>query len=317
MAKLENRFSWSFSAAGDFEDCRRKRYWSKYAAWGGWDREAPEESRTAYRLNKMDNIYSLQGQAAEETVMWVLREAQAGQPVDAAQAYERIARPFLRQKWTESRQGLWKVNAKKHCCLREHYYGLWDKETERARAEAMAEHTKKCIANFIDRMLPRLRVILPGNEVLIAGPGMGGDPESFELEGIKIYAIPDYVHRDGEIMHIHDWKAGKVKAAHQEQLALYGLWASCKHETAVENICCYVEYLATGQMAPVVITQEILDQILGRISESVADMRGYLVDEDLAANRALPKAEWELTADPRICRMCNFYELCRPELGEV
>jgi CRISPR/Cas system-associated exonuclease Cas4 (RecB family) len=262
----------------------------------------------------MDNIYSLQGQAAEETVMWILREAQAGRFVDTEQAYTRIAQPFLRRKWQESQEQLWKANAKRYCCLREHYYGIWDKETAHERTKTMADYTRTCITNFIERILSRLKDIKPEDEVLIAGPGQGGDPESFEMEGIKIYAIPDYVHREGTVMHIHDWKAGKVKASHQEQLALYGLWAHVKKGVAVDDVCCYVEYLATGQMAPVVFSQESMEQIIERISESVADMRGYLVDENLDTNKSLPKTEWELTADPRLCRMCNFYELCRPEL---
>ena len=72
MAELKNTFSWSFSAGSDFDDCRRRRYWNKYGMWGGWGRNAPAESQLAYRLNKMNNRYSLQGQAAEEAVMWVL-----------------------------------------------------------------------------------------------------------------------------------------------------------------------------------------------------------------------------------------------------
>ena len=49
MAELKNTFSWSYSASEDFDACRRKRYWSKYGMWGGWDRNASNEQKAAYR----------------------------------------------------------------------------------------------------------------------------------------------------------------------------------------------------------------------------------------------------------------------------
>ena len=45
-------FSWSFSAAEDFEQCRRRRYWSKYAMWGDGKLPLRMSRKTAYRLLK-------------------------------------------------------------------------------------------------------------------------------------------------------------------------------------------------------------------------------------------------------------------------
>jgi hypothetical protein len=75
--------------------------------WGGWARNATEEQKTAYRLNKMDNRWGLMGQAAENAIMWVLRQHQQGKTdlvtVDAA--WKTVARPFMTRKWTESVEG--------------------------------------------------------------------------------------------------------------------------------------------------------------------------------------------------------------------
>ena len=314
MGKLENVFSWSFSAAHDFEECRRKRYWSKYGSWGGWDKQAPPEQRKAYQLNKMDNIYSLQGTAAESAVMWVLREHQRGVSVTVEQAYEAIAKPMLNRCWMESKKGDWQANPKQFCCLREHYYKVWDAQREKERTEAVVKHTKMCIANFIERVLPRLASIRREDEIEVTHSDRG-DPESFVFNGVKIYAIPDFVYRAGDMVNIHDWKAGKVKESHQWQLALYGLWAHVKHGVAPEKVCCYVEYLATGQVAPFAFNAQKMDEVITQIGESVADMSGYLEDEDRARNEALPKEDWELCGDESVCRNCNFYELCAPELN--
>ena len=312
MGKLENTFSWSFSAAADFDECRRRRFWNKYGMWGGWEKNSLPETKKAYQLNKMDNRWGLMGQAAENAVMRVLRQHQAGNPITAEEAFETVARPFLRQKWTESKRGEWKENPKKFCCLREHYYGVMG--DEKAVAEQMSGQIKTCIANFIGKVLPRIGTITREQELPVKTPDMGGDPESIEFNGVKMYVIPDYAYRIGGQFHIHDWKAGKVKESHREQLGLYALWAREKFRAKPEDTFLYVEYLNEGQVAPFQLTAEDFQTLETRIEESVAEMTEYLVDFDRAKNVPLPKDEWELAADPASCKNCNFYELCKAEL---
>lgn len=313
MGQLKNTFSWSFSAAEDFEQCRRRRYWSKYGMWGGWARNASEEQQTAYRLCKMDNRWGLMGQAAENAIMWVLRQHQQGTPVDAKTGWDRVARPFLTQKWKESSEGGWRSAPKRYCCLREHYYQTLEDENEAKRQ--IAAQVQNCIANFIDKVLPRIGTIQPNQEFRIATPEAGGDVEHFFFEGVKIYSIPDYAYKIGDEVHIHDWKAGKIKAdQHRLQLSLYALWAIVKYGASLDSIFLYVEYLNEGQVLPFQITSEELEAVKERMSESVGEMSEYLEDCDRERNEPLPKEEWELTLDPANCTLCNFYELCRPEL---
>jgi len=315
MAELKNTFSWSFSAASDFEECRRKRYWGKYAMWGGWSKNASPLQRTAYRLNKMDNRYSLMGRATEDAVMWALRKAQAGGAPTVEEAYEAAARPMLNRAWKESKSGQWEQDPKRVCCLWEHYYG-GAKGESKEWVEPVIEQTRTCIGNFLDRVLPRLAEVRPEQEVHIASPESGGEPECFEFEGIKIYAIPDYVYRLGDVWHIHDWKAGKAKPEHKDQLALYGLWAHTKHGIEAGKIMVFLEYLRDGVMAYEQVTEDMLEAARESVKMSVTDMADFLVDEDIQRNQALPKEDWDLALEPRSCRMCKFYELCEPELGQ-
>jgi len=308
-----NTFSWSFSAAEDFEACRRRRYWSKYGMWGGWAHNASPEQKTAYRLCKMDNRWGLMGQAAENAIMWVLRQHQQGNPVNADAAWKTIARPFLTRKWNESHEGKWRNAPKQYCCLREHYYKTLEDENEAKRE--VASQVQNCITNFVSTVLPRIGEISPSQEFQIATPEQGGDVEHFVYEGVKIYSIPDYAYRIADEVHIHDWKAGKIKAdQHRLQLSLYALWAIVKHGAKLENIFLYVEYLNEGQVLPFQLTAEELEETKTLMSGSVGEMSEYLVDCDRGRNEPLPKEEWELTLDPANCRQCNFYELCKPEL---
>jgi len=310
--KLQNTFSWSFSAAADFDICRRRRYWSKYGMWGGWEKTASADQKKAYQLNKMNNRWGLMGQAAENAVMRVLRQHQAGAPISAEEAFETAARPFLRQKWTESRRGEWKTDPKGKCCLREHYYGTMGDEKE--VAEQMTAQIKECIVHFVEKVLPRIQMVAREQELPVRTPDQGGDPEHITWSGVKLYVIPDYAYRIGGQFHIHDWKAGKVKEAHREQLGLYALWAREKFGARPEDIFLYVEYLHSGQVAPFQIAEADYELLKARIEGSVAEMTEYLVDFDRSKNIPLPKEEWELAGDPDACRQCNFFELCREEI---
>ncbi len=282
--------------------------------WGGWKPNVDELARTAYRLNKMTNRWSLMGIAAENTIMRLLRQQQAGNPMTADEAYEAVARPFLRKCWGESKREKWKENPKQFCCLREHYYGTMT--DEKATGAHITEQIKNCVKNFIQLILPRIKTVTHEQELPIKTPEMGGDPENITWNGIKMYVIPDYAYRVGGAFHIHDWKAGKIKESHREQLGLYAIWAREKFRATPEETFLYVEYLNEGQVAPFQMTAKDFDAIEGHIERSVAGMTEYLVDFDREKNRPLPKEEWELAADPTSCSDCKFYELCKDELDE-
>lgn len=311
VAELKNTFSWSFSAAADFEECRRKRYWGKYGMWGGWQKNAGEIQRAAWRLTKMESRHTLMGHAVEQSVIWVLREKQAGRDVSAEEAYEKIARPFLNRCWKDSRDGAWRDNPKQVCCLHEHYYKQHAPGKE--WTAAVIEQTRACIGHFIERVLPRLAHVKPEQEIKVGKAGSGDGPENFELDGITVYAIPDYVYRMNEQWHIHDWKAGKPKPEHRDQVGLYGLWAHTRHGVAAENIFVYLEYLRDGTMAYEQMSDGILDNVRTAIRSSAEDMSEYLVDGDRSRNEPMPREEWELALTRTPCRSCNFYELCEPE----
>ena len=313
MGMLKNTFSWSFSAAEDFEQCRRRRYWSKYAMWGGWSPRATLEQKTAYRLCKMDNRWGLMGQAAENAIMWLLRQHQQNRPASPEDAWDKVARPFLTQKWKESQEGKWKTAPKKYCCLREHYYQTLEDENQAKRQ--IADQVKNCLANFSTTILPRIEHIDPQEEFQIATPETGGDVEHFMYEGVKIYSIPDYAYRIDDQVHIHDWKAGKIKAQqHKTQLSLYALWAIVRYQAKLEDIFLYVEYLNEAQVLPFQLMPEELQTTIDFMSNSIGQMTEYLVDADRKKNQPLPKEEWELSENPHQCEQCNFKELCKPEL---
>jgi hypothetical protein len=324
MSELKNTFSWSISAREDFNECRRRRYWAKYAMWNGWKENASPIQRTAYRLTKMENRFSLTGNAVELAVNWMIARQQAGEKTSVDEAYTAAAKPFLNQRWDESHKGLWKTNPKKYCCLREHYYREFVKKDEKEMTVEMIAQVKLCLTNFIAKVLPALAPVKKEQEIAINTPEKGGDPESFLFQEaqashaspwqVKIYAIPDYAYLKDGIMHIHDWKSGSAREKHNDQMAVYGLWAAVKHKFAPEKVNVHLEYLSAGLTVSQVLKEENLTRAQELIGESVSEIAEYLVDGNMARNEPLPKEDWEMSAEMNVCRQCNFYELCKPEL---
>jgi len=315
MTELINTFSWSISAREDFNECRRRRYWAKYAMWNGWKENASPVQRAAYRLGKIENRFTLLGNAVERGVNWLIQCQQDGRAASAEEAYEAAAKPFLNKCWGESLKGQWKTSPKKFCCLHEHYYSDPGKnrEKEKEMTADMIVRIKLCLSNFIAKVLSGLAPVKKEQEIAVKTVAMG-DPESFDYEGIKIYAIPDYAYLKDGTMHIHDWKSGGARAAHKDQMAVYGLWAAVKHKFAPEKVNIHLEYLASGVTDSQELTNESLIKAQELIRESVNEMAEYLADGDLSRNEPLPKDDWEMSADMNVCRKCNFYELCKPEL---
>lgn len=310
MAELQNIFFWSFSAAMDFEECRRKRYWRKYGSWNGWRSDAPDLARRAWRLGKMDNRYTLQGRAVETAVLWLIEEHRAGRSSTADAAYEASARPFLNQAWQQSRKGDWKTDPLRHCCLHEHYYPAFHQDSSKEWVEQVRTHILQCLGHFIDDVLPRIGHVRAEDELRIEDPRK----ESFPLEDITIYAVPDFAYREGDLLHIHDWKSGAPRPEHRLQIGVYAWWAHVKHGIDPEQIRVFIEYLQAGQVVMEPMTAEWMQEILSDIGESVADMTDYLREGDRAKNLPLPQEEWDLTTNRSVCQRCCYYELCRPEL---
>ncbi|NKB25109.1 MAG: hypothetical protein GKR87_12180 [Kiritimatiellae bacterium] len=316
MAELINTFSWSFSAANDFDECRRKRYWAKYAMWNGWNASAPQLKRDAYRLTKIENRYSLKGHAVELAIMWALKQKQQGVDVSVEQAYEEIARPYLNKAWQDSKNEKWREHPKAYCCLHEHYYTKFHPGNSREWTQSTMTEVKTCIENFIQSVLPRLALVRPEQEQTIATPEKGGDPESFLFNDLKIYAIPDYVYTVDDQWHIHDWKSGKPSGKHLDQLAIYGLWAQTKHHIPLEKIHIYIEYLLFDKVVTHTLTEEDIHRVRSRIHESVGDMSEYLIEGDRKKNKPVLQEEWELASSRSLCQRCNFYELCESEFND-
>ena len=110
---LTNDFSWSKSRHEKFSECLRAYYLHYYRSWGGWDTEAPEETRQLYVLKKLHNRFTWAGAVVHDTIKNALRTVRFGGNVDPAWAIERAHR-LMQQDWRHSAaRGYWKERLRK------------------------------------------------------------------------------------------------------------------------------------------------------------------------------------------------------------
>src|SRR3970040_763658 len=97
MADLVNEFSWSRSRDNLFQDCRRKYFYHYYGAGGGWEADAPEETRALYVLKQLSSRQQWAGKVVHEGVEWGLRALFEGRDLPEAWLVDETVRRMGRE----------------------------------------------------------------------------------------------------------------------------------------------------------------------------------------------------------------------------
>jgi CRISPR/Cas system-associated exonuclease Cas4 (RecB family) len=140
----------------------------------------------------------------------------------------------------------------------------------------------------------------------------GADHSWFELDGVKMFAIPDFAFRDeaGRITVI-DWKTGAPHPGHTEQVVGYALYLAHRHRTEPHEVHCRLVFLNAGQEVEVPVDGAAVQRFGRHFRESVQRMRELLVNA--AANTPLDAAQFPMTEDLGQCARCAFRRACGRE----
>jgi CRISPR/Cas system-associated exonuclease Cas4 (RecB family) len=122
--------------------------------------------------------------------------------------------------------------------------------------------------------------------------------DSFEHEGVKIYASPDFAYRTKDATVIVDWKTGRERTSDSAQLVAYALFARAKW--GATNVEAYDFYLNDGRSRSVDIDSE-LEGWLSMFRESSAKL--------LALHEA-SQFEFPKCSGRARCSSCVFQSLC-------
>jgi hypothetical protein len=283
-------FSWSVSRHDCFESCRRRYFYSYYAA-----SEDPE----IHRLKKLSALPLWAGSVVHETIEAFLKERGTAPSETEAEAVVKAAvHGQMLADWRDSEAGSLRFR------LFEHEYQT-----------PVEPEDKKIVVGIVMRSLrnffksPTLAAALKvGRERWLTVE----DLVSFDVEGVTVFLRMDLAYRDtGGRVVIVDWKTGRGEGRFNEiQMAGYALYAAREGWAASpEEIETELAYLAVPRYVRRSIDAKRLDQARAFIVKSAGRMKALLLDP--LANVARLE-DFPMIERPQVCRRCNFRRLCFP-----
>jgi hypothetical protein len=301
-------FAWSQSRRRVFQECPRKYYWQYYGHWKGWEADADEQRRLAYRLGKMQSLHIVVGAIVHGFAARTILDVRGGKRQPAPGELLDEGRQELNQAWVDSqKKAAWEASPKWRTMLHEFYYGTGPSQRT---VESIREKLSSCIEHFLACESYRAAIAAPFVEVREVDVPMA----SFDLDGFKVYGQPDLVYRTGDgVYHIVDWKTGREEDLHLDQLRVYALYIRSKWQGGPIEGC--LEYLLEGTREVASIDDDAMALQKRDTLDSIAGMQGYLRDRD--TNEARSKGDFPLSSDLSVCRYCNFYELDEAEIKEA
>ncbi|HTL70619.1 MAG TPA: PD-(D/E)XK nuclease family protein [Candidatus Eisenbacteria bacterium] len=307
MAVLENVFSWSKSRDEQFRECQRKYYYDKYASWGGWDRNAPKEARTAYVLKNLKNRWAWKGETVHHVIETVLKTMRSGRAMPLEEGLGALTETMRRDFRSSKAKKNWD-DPKRNLGLFEHEY---DKPVGDPVWKKIHDESAECLRNFYSSAFFRELEADDKKDWLVIE-----DLEEFNFEGAKIYVKLDFARRKNGAIEIYDWKTGKNDSeAASVQMGAYALYAIGKWGVPLESLRAYLFNLGSPSPSPQeqALTPELLASTKKVMAASIAGMRELLADP--AKNIPKPAGVFQFAAEERFCNTCNFYRICEKFAG--
>ncbi len=309
MPQLENRFTWSKSRGETFEACLRRYWWTYYGSWGGWASDAPTDARSAYLLKNLHSRWTWAGDVVHRAIEGILRRLQGSVPAGALALAPRRVDPQeevaavtarMRSQFRDSRDHRYRNDPKRIVGLVEHEYDLpipdseW-KEIHRRAVEGLS-------AFLASPVFARIRATDPSTWLPFE------ELDSFDFEGVPVWAALDFAMRTEGGAEVFDWKTGESRPEENRlQLLCYALYVQARHGVPAERVTCHLVYVNSGQVIDFTPTTAELDVAKGAIRSSIGRMRALLVD---GAGNAGLKDRFPMTDELERCEVCCFRRLC-------
>jgi CRISPR/Cas system-associated exonuclease Cas4 (RecB family) len=288
-------FSWSVSRHDTFSSCRRKYFYSYYAAL-----DDPEIAR----LKKLSALPLWAGSVVHETIEELLKTRDAiPDPAEQEALVRAAVHSRMLTDWRESEAGSLRFR------LSEHEYQV---PVEAEDKKIAVGTVMRSLRNFF-RSPTLAEAYAAGRERWLTIE----DLVSFAVDGVTVFLRMDLAFRgrDGRVL-IVDWKTGRAEGRFSEvQLAGYALyaaeqgWAGSPDEIATE-----LAYLAIPRYVRRRVDAQALDRARAFVTKSAGSMKALLLDPDnnLARLEDFPRVD-----RPQVCRRCNYRRLCFPRAEQV
>jgi hypothetical protein len=296
----KNEFSWSYSRSVKYARCPRAYYYHYYAAWEGWQKEAPAPVKQAYLLKNLTNIPQWIGAIVHESIKYALARLKAGQPVANSDLIQQMRRR-AQADFEGSQHGFYRQNPNQITGFQEHYYAANLPQAAWQEAWAKAE---QCLQTFVNSPLYADLQDQPASTFLDVE-----ELQSFTLANTKVWAQMDLARYDGHSIYIYDWKTGEVdRQTLWQQLGIYALYIrQTWPEWSAAPVRGIVFDLNHNQVYDIRLDEATLQTTQATIEASIAQLQALLSDpqRNLAELRRFPMID-----NLDICRGCQFRELC-------
>jgi hypothetical protein len=288
-------FSWSASRHDAFMRCRRRYFYSYYAAG-----DDPEITR----LKRLSALPLWAGSVVHEVIEELLKtRAEIPCPEEQEAIVRAAVHSRMLSEWRESEAGSPRFR------LFEHEY-----------EQPIDPEDKKILVGTVMRSLRNFFRCDALRDAYAAGRENWltiEDLVSFEVRGVPVFLRMDlaYRSRDGRVV-IVDWKTGRGEGRFNAvQLAGYALYAAERGwVSAPEEIVTELAYLVIPRYVRRSVDRRMLEHARAFIARSAGSMKALLLDP--VANLARLE-DFPMVDRPQACRRCNFRRLCFPREAEV
>lgn len=299
MTALANEFSWSHARHEVFQACLKRYYFAYYAAWGGWEESAPAPAREAYRLKRLATRQQWTGHHAHLAIEFLLKNARRDSALAAAAEVRQL--DLMRREFRDSRSGACRADPVRIPGLFEHEYQL---EVPAAEWKATVDRVAAAIRNFLASDLWQELRAQP-DEAFLAVERRA----HFQLDGLKVIAVPDLVVRRNGRIRLYDWKTGATDPAeHRVQLGVYALLARERWTAAPEEIEALVFNPVLGRQTTFSFAGDELETVREFIRDSADEMLFPLAHPE--TNDPGDGGEFACTPHEEPCKTCPFLRLC-------
>lgn len=302
MINTENKFAWSVSRYKTFQRCRRKYYFHYYGYWNGWSPTAPPRVRTIYMLKKLISRQSWVGQHVHQSIQSALEALRAGREPPSHEYLSQDMLKIMREEFKSSRAWKYREDPKTIVGLFEHEY---DVPVTDAQWKELADRAAQCLRAFYELpIFSRLKALSPEDYLVIE------TLLSLNVHNVPIQVKLDLAYRDGDSAIVCDWETGESESEqeHRLQAACYALAVTLKWPYSAENVKTCMVYLPSGRIEEHAATAELMEETRNFIHESADEMLFPLTDPE--HNLAEDEEAFDMTDDPRICKVCNFMKVC-------
>ena len=303
-------FEWSFLRHETFQTCLRRYWYAYYGAWGGWRPDAPEPSRTLYRLKRLATRRQWAARHVHRALERILSQhraaaASSGTPSapPAELASRAVARELdlMRDEFRDSRAGAVQPPQAAMSGLFEHEYRI---DVPVAEWKELADGVSRAVSAFRATPLWQRLAALPPDASLPVERRA-----SFLLDGLTVRAAPNLAFRENGGILLLDWTTADAPPATRRLrlgaslLLALDRWAA--DPAQVRAVSCDPR---TGEAADFAYTAGEAADLREFIRDSADEMLFPL--EDPEHNIPGPADAYDCTADPAPCATCPFLRLC-------